>query len=95
MTAFLCCVVLVLSLGLSGCGKTSDSKPAADASDFQPFYRIDRDAVDAWKGPLDNVRILTAGKYAFETLDEKYGVDPAFVPSKEGLDTLNSCVLMI
>ena len=54
-----------------------------------PFLRIDRDDPAAWEGELDNVRLLKEGLYHLGKIKSKYGVEPDFVPSTEGLDTLN------
>ena len=95
---FIIGLCLILACSLVGCGKKdtgagTGTAEAADASDaalsFEPFFRIDLDDPEAWKGELSNTRFLTKGKYSFQALDEKYGVDPAFVPDTEGLDTLN------
>ena len=54
-----------------------------------PFLRIDRDDPQAWQGELDNVRLLTGHLYEYEETNPKYGIDPDFLPSDEGISTLN------
>lgn len=54
-----------------------------------PFLRIDRDDPQAWKGELDNVRLLTGHLHEYGEPNPKYGIDPDFLPSDEGLSTLN------
>ena len=71
----------------SSAGEPKDNK--GDVAEFQTFYRIDRDNVDEWKEPLDNLRFLTADKYELKDVDAKYDLDPAYAPSEEGLATLN------
>ena len=61
---------------------------AASAEEFEPFYRADR-GIGAWEKPLDNVRLLTEGKYELSPADEEYGLDPSVMPSEAGLDTLH------
>ena len=53
-----------------------------------PSVRMDRDDPEAWKRELDNVRMITKGHYEFGPVKEKYGIDPDYVPSEKGLDTL-------
>ena len=52
----------------------------------QPYYRIDRSDPDA---ELSNLRLLTAGKYTLKALSSRYGVDPDYTPSLEGMDALH------
>lgn len=54
-----------------------------------PFLRIDRDDPNAWKGELDNVRLLTGQLYEYGETNTKYGIDPDLLPSEESLSTLN------
>ena len=53
-----------------------------------PFIRIDRDKPDYWKGELDNLRLIAGQLYEFQEMDAESGVDPDFMPSEDGLDTL-------
>ena len=62
---------------------------ASASQDDTPFIRMDRDDPGAWKGELDSVRLLTGHLYEFGPVNDKYGIDPDFVPSDEGLSTLN------
>lgn len=50
---------------------------------------MDRDDLNAWKGTLDNVRLLKGNLFEYGPVNEKYKIDANFVPSKAGLDTLN------
>ncbi|MCR5203565.1 MAG: metallophosphoesterase [Lachnospiraceae bacterium] len=68
-------------------GKSLVSDPAKLS--FKPMWRIDRDDFNAWQKSLENVRFLTEGSYSFKALDEIYMVDPDYVPSTKGMDTLN------
>jgi len=90
-------LILFMSFALlAACSDDSSSSSVGNPKDnggevaeFHPFYRIDRDNVDEWKEPLDNLRFLTADKYELKDVDEKYDLDPAYAPSEEGLATLN------
>ena len=62
---------------------------ASASQDDTPFIRMDRDDPGAWKGELDSVRLLTGHLYEFGPVNDKYGIDPDYVPSDEGLSTLN------
>ena len=61
--------------------------PAA-AKTAVPFVRFDRDDPDAWKGSLDNLRILKKSKYKLRRVSVKYGISADYVPDTKGLDTL-------
>ena len=63
--------------------------PASFAQADEPFYRIDRDDPEAWRKELGNVRLLTKGRYTLKPLSSRYGIDPDYVPSLSGMDTLN------
>jgi len=52
----------------------------------QPYYRIDRNDPDS---ELANLRLLTAGRYTLKPLSSRYGVDPDYTPSLEGMDSLH------
>jgi len=58
-------------------------------AEVKPFFRMDRDSPEAWQADLANLRLLTAGQYKFGKLKSRYGIDPDFQPSTEGLDRLN------
>ena len=62
---------------------------ASASQNDTPFIRMDRDDPDAWQRELDNVRLLTDHLYEYGPVKSKYGIDPTFVPSDEGLSTLN------
>lgn len=61
---------------------------AIEAPDM-PYLRMDRGDKDAWKGELDYVRFVTKDAYKFGKAKAKYGIDPDFVPSTKGLDTMD------
>ena len=82
----------LLALGLLLCalpalGESAEQAGAAAATTV-PFVRMDRDDPEAWKGELDNVRLVKAGLYQFGPVNEKYGIDPDFAPDETGLDSL-------
>ena len=54
-----------------------------------PFMRMDRDDPQEWKTGLDNLRLVTGNLYKFKKTDKKFEIDKNYVPTKEGLDTLN------
>lgn len=56
---------------------------------YEGFLRLDRDDIEAASGPLGNLRFITAGEYTLGEAEAKYALDPDYVPSTEGLDTLN------
>ena len=62
---------------------------AQEAKAFTPIIRIDRDDPKAAERDLENLRVITEGKYELEEPKAKYGIDPNFVPDLTGLDTLN------
>ena len=77
-SAVLCLLVsLLLSMPCIAYGETT-----------LPFIRIDRDNPDYWKGELDNLRLIAGQLYEFQEMDAESGVDPNFMPSEDGLDTL-------
>lgn len=53
------------------------------------FFRMDRDSRKAWKGDIDNLRLLTKGKYKFGATKPRYGIDKNASPSTKGLNSLN------
>ena len=53
-----------------------------------PFIRIDMDNPNYWQGELRNARLLAGQLYAFQKVGADTGIDPDFMPSEEGLDTL-------
>ena len=56
-------------------------------SDYEKYYKFD---TNSSKGnDKDGARYLTKGKYHFSKTSKKYNIDPSFVPSEVGLDTLN------
>ena len=63
--------------------------PAWASQNDTPFIRMDRDDPGAWTRDLDNVRLITGNLYEFKPVNEKYGIDPNYVPSTVGLSTLN------
>ncbi len=65
------------------------SAGSAAGEAFEPFIRIDGDDPGYWTKDLKNVRFVTGDMFRFGEADPKYGIDPDFVPSAEGLDTLN------
>ena len=67
----------------------STTSDAEATDDFEPFIRIDRDDPDAWQRELENTRFITKGAYELGEADPKYGIDPTFVPSTEGMDALD------
>ena len=71
---------LLLSAGPVSCAKQKEAP--------LPSVRMDRDDPDSWKRELDNVRLITKDRYEFGEVKEKYGIDPDYVPSDKGLDTL-------
>ena len=77
-SAIVCLMVsLLLSMPCVACGETT-----------LPFIRIDRDNPDYWKGELSNVRLIAGQLYELQEMDAESGVDPDFMPSEEGMDTL-------
>ena len=70
-------VSFLFSAACTACGEAAE-----------PFVRIDRDNLNAWKGKLANVRLLTDHLYKFKKVSSKYRIDPDFKPSTKGLDTL-------
>lgn len=57
------------------------------------FFRFDLDDANAWQGPLSNVRFLTKDAWSLAPISpekcQQYGISPDYVPSTQGLDTLN------
>ncbi|MBQ6570250.1 MAG: tyrosine-protein phosphatase [Clostridia bacterium] len=86
LTAFALIFALILTCLLAGC----KTKPK---NQFEPFYRFDMDSPTAWQEPLGNTRFLTKDAYTLKPLGEEkcktYGLDPAYMPSEDGMDTLN------
>ena len=77
-SAIVCLMVsLLLLMPCVACGETT-----------LPFIRIDRDNPDYWKGELSNVRLIAGQLYELQEMDAESGVDPDFMPSEEGMDTL-------
>ena len=71
-------------------GATADETAAsAQGKTMVPFIRMDKDDPNAWKGTLDNVRLLKGNLFEYGPVNEKYKIDANIVPSKAGLDTLN------
>jgi len=56
---------------------------------YEGFLRLDRDTIEAASGPIGNCRFITEGEYALGEAEAKYNLDPDYIPSTEGLDTLN------
>ena len=61
---------------------------AAYAGPSEPFYRRDAKASDQRQLP-NNCRFLTEGKYELHRISAKYGIDPSYTPSMQGLDSLH------
>ena len=76
---FLCAVLSVFLLF---------SAASAESAVTVPFLRMDRDDPEAWRGELDNVRLLKGDLFEYQSVSAKYEIDPDYVPSAEGLDTL-------
>ena len=77
-SAVVCLLVsLLLSMPCVACGETT-----------LPFIRIDRDNPDYWQGELSSVRLIAGQLYELQEMDAESGVDPDFMPSEEGMDTL-------
>ncbi len=75
-----CIICLCLLVFLSGIS-------LAEAP-YEPFIRIDGDDPSYWTQEVKNLRIVSGDRFRFGEADPKYGIDPSFVPSSEGLDTL-------
>lgn len=54
---------------------------------FEPFIRMDRDSIGAWKRELDNVRFIKKGLYKFNKTNAKYGIDDILL-REDGLESL-------
>ncbi len=78
LTALIVIILFILPAGTAAAGQS-----------YAPFIRIDGDDPESWKKELKNVRIITGDRYCFREPDAKYGIDPAYVPNIEGLDTMN------
>ncbi len=66
----------------------AESETAESSAVDPPFIRMDYNDMEAWKGDLKNLRILKDHLYKFKKLDDNLGIDPDFVPSEKGMDTL-------
>ena len=93
LTAFLFALFMCFCLPLAAYSESISEPAEAEETTVSqeitaPFMRMDRDDPEAWKGELDQVRFLKGDLFEFGEANEKYGIDPEFVPSKKGMDTL-------
>ena len=91
-------LLLLPGAGMREVDETAPYTPAAQTyyednqeafESYEGFLRLDRDDVEAASGPLGNLRFVTEGEYELGEAEAKYDLDPDYVPSTEGLDTLN------
>ena len=83
-TTALCAILLCIAVAACSFGACAE-----DASEFEPFIRIDRDDAEAYNRELENLRIITGDLYEFRELGGKYGIPSDYIPNETGLDTLD------
>ncbi|MBQ9384309.1 MAG: hypothetical protein IJT87_08735 [Ruminiclostridium sp.] len=76
----ICAFIIVVIMCAVGCACAPETTV--------PFIRMDRDDPEAWKGDLDNVRLLSGDLFTLREVKAKYGIDPDHTPDKRGRDTL-------